>query len=176
LNCCKWFAQPTRPYIIGVGTFSRSYARAIVVPLRRIATVLVAPLGAREGPEGLCMPRDPVPAVKTGGNMLNRIYDVGLALALAAVTLAGCSTSYPRAPALAASPDYKYVLGPGDVVNIVSFRNPELSMTVPVRPDGASPRRSSRTCPRSARTSTPRARNGEGALQVHPRSGGERGR
>ena len=36
----------------------------------------------------------------------------------------------------AASPDYNYVIGAGDSVNIVVWRNPELSMSVPVRPDG----------------------------------------
>ncbi len=51
--------------------------------------------------------------------------------------IAGCaSTSYPPAPPGAASPEYNYVIGPGDAVNIVVWRNPELSMTVPVRPDG----------------------------------------
>lgn len=49
--------------------------------------------------------------------------------------LAGCA-NYPPAPTTAASPDYNYIIGPGDVVNIVVWRNPELSMTVPVRPDG----------------------------------------
>lgn len=53
-----------------------------------------------------------------------------------AVLLAGCGTTHPRAPAQAASADYRYVIGPGDTLNIVVFRNPELSMTVPVRPDG----------------------------------------
>ncbi|HZX31785.1 MAG TPA: XrtA/PEP-CTERM system exopolysaccharide export protein [Rhodocyclaceae bacterium] len=56
---------------------------------------------------------------------------VGILLA----AFAGCA-SYPPAPATAASPDYNYIIGPGDVVNIVVWRNPELSMTVPVRPDG----------------------------------------
>ncbi len=32
--------------------------------------------------------------------------------------------------------DYSYLIGPGDNVNIVVWRNPELSMSVPVRPDG----------------------------------------
>jgi polysaccharide export outer membrane protein len=59
-----------------------------------------------------------------------------LAAAIAAVLVGGCGSSYPRAPALAASADYRYVIGPGDTVNIVVFRNPELSMVVPVRPDG----------------------------------------
>lgn len=56
---------------------------------------------------------------------------------LSLAVLAGCaSRGYPPAPAQVASPDYRYVIGPGDTVNIVVFRNPELSMTVPVRPDG----------------------------------------
>jgi polysaccharide export outer membrane protein len=50
-------------------------------------------------------------------------------------TFFGCS-SHPPAPSMAASPDYNYVIGPGDNVNIVVWRNPELSMSVPVRPDG----------------------------------------
>ncbi|WP_332671473.1 XrtA/PEP-CTERM system exopolysaccharide export protein [Aromatoleum sp.] len=58
-------------------------------------------------------------------------------LTVTAVLLAGCATSsYPPAPAAAASAEYNYVIGPGDAVNIVVWRNPELSMSVPVRPDG----------------------------------------
>ncbi|MDB5816018.1 MAG: wza [Rhodocyclales bacterium] len=53
-----------------------------------------------------------------------------------AVLVAGCAKSYPPAPASVASADYNYVIGPGDSVNIVVWRNPELSMSVPVRPDG----------------------------------------
>jgi len=60
-----------------------------------------------------------------------------LAAAGAIALLGACSsTSYPPAPASAAKSDYKYVIGPLDVVNIVVWRNPELSMAVPVRPDG----------------------------------------
>jgi polysaccharide export outer membrane protein len=63
-------------------------------------------------------------------------YAAGLfSMALAALAISGCS-SIPPAPALAASPDYNYKIGPGDTINIVVWRNPELSMTVPVRPDG----------------------------------------
>lgn len=57
-------------------------------------------------------------------------------LGIAAVLLTGCASSYPPAPSAAASPDYNYIIGPGDTVNIVVWRNPELSMSVPVRPDG----------------------------------------
>jgi len=50
---------------------------------------------------------------------------------------AGCSTSnLPPAPAQAASADYNYIIGAGDNVNIVVWRNPELSGSYPVRPDG----------------------------------------
>lgn len=55
---------------------------------------------------------------------------------LASLALWGCASSYPPAPRDAASPDYTYIIGPGDSVNIQVWRNPELSMAVPVRPDG----------------------------------------
>jgi len=56
---------------------------------------------------------------------------------LCALALAACtSTKYPAAPATAATPDQKYLIGPLDTLNIIVWRNPELSMTVPVRPDG----------------------------------------
>ncbi|MFO1300336.1 MAG: XrtA/PEP-CTERM system exopolysaccharide export protein [Burkholderiaceae bacterium] len=55
---------------------------------------------------------------------------------LAAVIVAGCASSNPPAPVKAAQPDYKYIIGPGDTLNIVVWRNPELSTSVPVRPDG----------------------------------------
>lgn len=58
------------------------------------------------------------------------------ALAGLVAGLTGCATSYPAAPATAANSEYNYLVGPGDTVNIVVWRNPELSMSVPVRPDG----------------------------------------
>lgn len=57
-------------------------------------------------------------------------------LVLAAGLLGGCASSFPPAPMEAADAEYNYVIGAGDSVNIVVWRNPELSMSVPVRPDG----------------------------------------
>jgi len=59
-----------------------------------------------------------------------------LATSVMGAFLFGCATTYPPAPATAASADYNWIIGPGDSVNIVVWRNPELSMSVPVRPDG----------------------------------------
>lgn len=59
-----------------------------------------------------------------------------LAGGVAAIVLGGCAASFPPAPVSAGSEDYKYLIGPGDVLNIVVWRNPDLSVTVPVRPDG----------------------------------------
>lgn len=59
-------------------------------------------------------------------------------LAILGGAMFGCATGgdIPPAPAAAASSGYNYLIGPGDTVNIVVWRNPELSMSVPVRPDG----------------------------------------
>lgn len=71
-------------------------------------------------------------------NVANLAAKLGQWSAVAALVggLVGCASNYPPAPVSAASPDYKYIIGPGDVVDIVVWRNPELSMSVPVRPDG----------------------------------------
>jgi polysaccharide export outer membrane protein len=61
---------------------------------------------------------------------------LGAMLLTVLAALAGCASDKPPAPATAATPDYRYVIGPGDNVNIVVWRNPELSQSVPVRPDG----------------------------------------
>lgn len=56
-----------------------------------------------------------------------------------AVSLVGCSNfgaAVPAAPAISQVADYSYVIGAGDSLNIIVWRNPELSMAVPVRPDG----------------------------------------
>jgi polysaccharide export outer membrane protein len=53
-----------------------------------------------------------------------------------ALIVAGCATHYPPAPQEASSSDYEYLIGSLDTVHIIVWRSPELSMDVPVRPDG----------------------------------------
>lgn len=61
----------------------------------------------------------------------------GLIVGALACLLAACAGSnFPPAPVRAATPDYRYLIGAGDNLNIIVWRNPELSMTVQVRPDG----------------------------------------
>lgn len=55
--------------------------------------------------------------------------------ALLVALASGCS-SYPAAPDRATSPSYNYLIGPLDTLQIVVWRNADLSTTVPVRPDG----------------------------------------
>lgn len=55
------------------------------------------------------------------------------------VTPADLRAADPPVPAVkppAAESDANYIIGPGDTIQIFVWRNPELSVTVPVRPDG----------------------------------------
>lgn len=74
---------------------------------------------------------------------MNRTYARGrmsglltAALAGLALVISGCSTP-PINPAFQTElPDYDYIIGPGDSLNIFVWRNPEVSQSVTVRPDG----------------------------------------
>jgi polysaccharide export outer membrane protein len=60
-----------------------------------------------------------------------------LALGLLVGLVAACASKPSnQAPTIAATPDYNYIVGAGDTLNIIVWRNPELSLSVPVRPDG----------------------------------------
>ena len=58
--------------------------------------------------------------------------------AVVAAALSACSwtPTYGPPPKYAATPDYRYVIGTGDTVSVMVWRNPEMSMSVGVRPDG----------------------------------------
>src|ERR1051325_1349358 len=59
-----------------------------------------------------------------------------IAACLAVLGMLAACGAYPPAPERAAAPEYNYVIGPLDTINIVVWRNADLSMSVPVRPDG----------------------------------------
>ena len=66
-----------------------------------------------------------------------RGFVAGRAVALLAACASTPLETLPTATNSAAdASDYTYIIGAGDNVNIVVWRNPELSMAVPVRPDG----------------------------------------
>ncbi|HMV16495.1 MAG TPA: polysaccharide export protein [Zoogloea sp.] len=99
---------------------------------------------------------------------MKRIVTTGL-LTLAVVLATGCATKLPPPPATATTPEYNYLIGPGDKVNIVVWRNPELSMTVPVRPDGKITTPLVEDLPASGRDSSTLAREIEKALSKYIR-------
>jgi polysaccharide export outer membrane protein len=88
-----------------------------------------------------------------------------LALAASALMLGGCASRAPvLAPVEAAAPHHDYLIGPGDNVSINVWRNPEVSMTVPVRPDGKITTPLVEDLPASGKTATELARDIEKAL------------
>ena len=86
--------------------------------------------------------------------------------AIACLLLLGACTTPPAPPPSAAlapiNPDY--LIGPGDAVNIIVWRNPEVSMSVPVRPDCKITTPLVEDLPAAGKTSTQLARDIEGAL------------
>lgn len=71
-------------------------------------------------------------------NRFPRVFGGAAVAALAVALQLGCSSTadLPPAPPQVALDDHRYVIGPMDTVNIIVWRNPELTTTVPVRPDG----------------------------------------
>ena len=82
---------------------------------------------------------------------------VGLVL-----SLGGCATNLPEVePEIETLP---YLIGAGDTLNIVVWRNPELSLTIPVRPDGTITTPLVEDLPATGKTATQLARDIERAL------------
>lgn len=97
---------------------------------------------------------------------------VGLG-ALMAFLLAGCASNvYPPIPMDQAKQEteYDYVIGPGDNVEIFVWGSPELSGTVPVRPDGKITTRLVEDIPASGRSPSELAREIEAAYSEFVKS------
>ena len=97
---------------------------------------------------------------KYKANLIKQLA-VGAAAALA-LALSGCATRTPAPQTQVTNPDY--LIGPGDTVNIMVWRNPEVSMSVPVRPDGKITTPLVEDLPAAGKTSTDLARDIEKAL------------
>ena len=97
-------------------------------------------------------------------------FALRVAAVLSAAAIMGCTTNpYPPAPQNAATPDYLYKLGPLDSVNVVVWRNPELSTSVTIRPDGKITAPLIEDLPALGRDSTTLARDIEKALSKYIR-------
>jgi polysaccharide export outer membrane protein len=84
------------------------------------------------------------------------------AMALSALILGGCATK--QVLPQEAPPATDYLIGPGDNLSIVVWRNPEVSQGVPVRPDGKITTPLVEDLQASGKTSTELARDIEKAL------------
>ena len=82
----------------------------------------------------------------------------------------GCGTVYPPLPRQGSAIDTPYLVGPGDTVNIVVWRNPDLSMSIPVRPDGKISTPLVEDLQASGKTSTQLARDIEKVLAKYIQS------
>lgn len=81
------------------------------------------------------------------------------------VALGGCAdTAQSLSPAATQASAHEYLIGPGDNLNITVWHNPEVSMTVPVRPDGKITTPLVEDLPASGKTATQLARDIEKAL------------
>jgi polysaccharide biosynthesis/export protein len=103
--------------------------------------------------------------IDVGKNKANLIKQVAMLFAAACMLmLGGCATKGPRPPETQVKTDLNYLIGPGDTVNIIVWRNPEVSMSVPVRPDGKITTPLVEDLPAAGKTSTALARDIEKAL------------
>jgi len=100
---------------------------------------------------------------------------VGVVFAVVAIT--GCSNTptYPPAPVRAPAPvpveqwtsGWNYLLGPGDSIEVFVWRNPEVSGSFPIRPDGKMTMNLIEDMQASGKTPTQLARDIEKALSKY---------
>ena len=100
-----------------------------------------------------------------------------VSVVFAVVAITGCSStpSYPPAPVQAPPPvpvdprisGWNYLLGPGDSVQVFVWRNPEVSGSFPIRPDGKMTMNLIEDMQASGKTPTQLARDIEKALSKY---------
>lgn len=106
-----------------------------------------------------------------------KMHLVRAGVMLAVAAMAGCSSTptYPPAPIQAPPPvpvqarisGWNYLLGPGDSVQVFVWRNPEVSGTFPIRPDGKMTMNLIEDLQASGKTPTQLARDIEKALSKY---------
>jgi polysaccharide biosynthesis/export protein len=93
-------------------------------------------------------------------------------IALLAILVVGCGSTpaTPASSAATAAPTPEYKIGPGDSLNIFVWNHPELSLTVPVRPDGLISTPLVENIPAAGKTASELGRDIETKLSEYVRS------
>jgi polysaccharide export outer membrane protein len=109
--------------------------RRVAAPTRALLIVLAATLAAAPGRAAEA--QQPTPAQATPAPSQSPAPPAAATPAPPAGTAATPSATSPAVP-LPPAPGVTsdYIIGPGDMIQVFVWRNPELSMVVPVRPDG----------------------------------------
>ena len=84
--------------------------------------------------------------------------------------LGGCGTVYPPLARQEKAIDTPYLVGPGDTLNVVVWRNPDLSMSITVSPDGKITTPLVEDLPASGKTAVQLARDIEKVLAKYIQS------
>jgi polysaccharide export outer membrane protein len=100
---------------------------------------------------------------------IKKFLTIGLGLGLIITTGCSSTSDYPLVPDDQRNlpQDFNYIIGPGDGMEIFVWGNPELTMSVPVRPDGKITTRLVEDIPASGKTSTQLARDIEVAYSEY---------
>ncbi|HEC17211.1 MAG TPA: sugar ABC transporter substrate-binding protein [Sedimenticola sp.] len=102
--------------------------------------------------------------------MIHKTYS-WVVLLLALSFLGGCASTHPELPTASGDARYstQYRIGPGDSVQIFVWRNPDVSTSVPVRPDGFLTAPLLEDIPAAGKTPTELARDLEKELSTYLR-------